>query len=106
VSFDKRHGFEEHHLAKNLETVIPKGAHIASFKTGQTWALSFYNRYRDYGGIEGEKNKKLAAEIQAYDIRFVLVPQNDLEKTETLLKGFNYLKTAVEAGTWYVLKLK
>ena len=104
-AFENRQSIKEHLLAVALEPVVPKGAHIATFKTGQTWSLSFYNRYRDYGGIYNNSNKTLRADLELYDIRYILVTRNDLEQTENLLAQIGYTKRAIKAGSWYVLKL-
>jgi hypothetical protein len=104
-SFDERHGIKEHKLACSVQSLIPKGAHIASWRTGQTWFISYYNRYHDYGGIQREQNFKLAENLEKNDIRYILVPHEDLQNAEHMLYNIKFVKTPVQAGSWYVLKM-
>lgn len=105
VNLLERKGLPEHKLAKTTAGIIPKGAHIASFRTGQTWALSFFNRYRDYGGIQHHADSNLQLALDSLDIRYVIVPSADLLQTKKRLEKIKLRQLPIAAGSWYVLKI-
>jgi hypothetical protein len=105
VNMVVRQGYSEHKLAKTTAGIIPKGAHIASFRTGQTWAISFFNRYRDYGGIQHQADSNLQSALDSFDIRYVIVPSADLLQTKKRLEKTKLRQLPIAAGSWYVLKI-
>lgn len=82
--FDTRYNKDDKPNAFALSLVVPSGSHIASYHTKQTWIVSFYNKYRDYGGIAGENKDSLMYKLKNYNIDYIIAPDSNAKQLKQL----------------------
>ncbi|MBL7813208.1 MAG: hypothetical protein JNL57_13380 [Bacteroidetes bacterium] len=101
-AFYPRNGLDDYKQAVALLDKIPPGSRIASWKTRETWFISFHNRYRDYGGLMGEAEVRQSLAARQHQIQFVLFQSTDLASVKAAFPA----QTIDSAGNWYYLTLK
>lgn len=100
--FFPRNGLDEYTQSTILIHKIPEGSRIASWHTRQSWFISFFNRYHDYGGLAGNGPHAYRLAAERHRIQYVLFTQSDL----TAVKAAFPDQAIDSIGTWYYLKLK
>lgn len=89
--------------SREIVKLVPKNSRVASYHTKQTWMISFYNGYKDYGGIDVENCDSIRSKYKYFNIDYLVIPDSNLNEISCAdLKNKNWIK----ANNWWILNVK